>query len=116
MIQEGGPCASTWPPARNCGWCTSPAHARSASRGRRASGQPARRATDESLREARATYETLRKDLPGDDITPELFLYAALSDYQLYEDMGRAVAEMLRKQPDNEDVKTLDAWLKIRVK
>lgn len=48
--------------------------------------------------------------------TPELFLYAALSDYQLYEDMKRAVAEMLRKQPDNEDVKTLDAWLKTRVK
>ncbi len=78
--------------------------------------QPARRATDETLREVRATYETLRKDMPGDDITPELFLYAALSDYQLYDDMGRAVAEMLRKQPGNEDVKTLEAWLKSRVR
>ena len=78
--------------------------------------QPARRASEENLREVRATYETLRKQMPGDDITPELFLYAALSDYQLYEDMGHLVAEMLRKQPGNEDARALDAWLKTRVR
>lgn len=78
--------------------------------------QPARRASDETLREVRGTYELLRKEMPGDDITPELFFYAALSDYQLYEDMGHLVAEMLRKQPGNEDARTLDAWLKSRVR
>src|SRR5262249_39741072 len=33
---------------------------------------------DASLREARATYEQLRRELPPDDPTPDLFLYAAL--------------------------------------
>ena len=34
--------------------------------------------TEDSLREARATYATMRRELPADDLTPELFLYAAL--------------------------------------
>lgn len=73
-----------------------------------------RRAPDASLREARATYETLRKALPGDDITPELYLYSALNDYQLYDDMGPVVDEMLRKQPASDDVKALAEWVKGR--
>lgn len=35
--------------------------------------------TEDSLREARATYARLRRELPTDDPTPELFLYAALA-------------------------------------
>jgi hypothetical protein len=65
----------------------------------------------EAVREARATYEKLRKDLPGDDITAELYLYAVLSDYQLYDDMKVVVQEMLRKQPDSEDVKSLASFV-----
>src|SRR5258708_1831864 len=67
--------------------------------------QPPRRAQDGALQEARATYERLRKDLPADDITPELFLYSTLNEYQLYEDMAPLVDEMLRKQPNSDDVK-----------
>ncbi len=76
--------------------------------------QAARRAPDQSLGEARSTYERLRKELPGDDITPELFLYSTLNEYQLYEDMAPVVDEMLRKQPDSDDVKSLASWLKTR--
>jgi hypothetical protein len=65
----------------------------------------------EALDEAKATYQKLRTQLPGDDITPELFLFSALNDYQLYEDMVPLVNEMLRKQPESEDVKSLAAWL-----
>lgn len=71
-------------------------------------------AQDEALREARSTYERLRKDLPADDVTPELFLYSALNDYLLYDDMKVVVDEMLRKQPDNDDVRSLAAWVKSR--
>ncbi len=68
----------------------------------------------EAVSEARATYERLRKDLPADDVTAELFLYSVLNDYQLYDDMKAVVDEMLRKQPDSEDVKSLAAWVTSR--
>jgi hypothetical protein len=65
-----------------------------------------------SLAEARAAYEAMRKDLPADDITPELYLYAALNEYLLYEEMKSVVEEMLRKQPDSDQVKTLATWVR----
>jgi hypothetical protein len=74
-----------------------------------------RRAQDGVLQEARSTYEQLRKALPPDDITPELFLYSALNEYQLYEDMRPLVQEMLRKQPGNDEVKSLGTWLNSRL-
>jgi len=56
----------------------------------------------------------MRKDLPADDITPELYLYAALYDYLLYDEMKTVVDEMLRKQPDSEEAKTLADWVRSR--
>ena len=67
-----------------------------------------------AVAEARTTYEQLRKDMPADDITPELYLYAALYEFLLYDDMKAVVEEMLRKQPNNEDVKALAAWVRSR--
>jgi len=52
--------------------------------------------TEETLREARATYAKLRRELPADDLTPELFLYAALA---------------AGPDPDSEEVKNLAARL-----
>ncbi len=75
------------------------------------SAQAARPASQDALSEARATYEKLRAQLPADDITPELFLFSALNDYQLYEEMVPVVDEMRRKQPDSEEVKSLATWL-----
>jgi hypothetical protein len=73
--------------------------------------QGARPVQPEALDEARSTYQKLRAQLPADDITPELFLFSALNDYQLYEDMVPLVNEMLRKQPESEEVKSLASWL-----
>jgi len=67
-----------------------------------------------SVREARAAYDEMSKQLPADDITPELFLYSALYDYQMYDDMKLVVAEMRRKQPGSEDAKSLESWLQRR--
>ncbi len=75
------------------------------------SAQAARPASQEAVSEARATYQKLRSQLPADDITPELYLFSALNDYQLYEEMVPVVTEMQRKQPDSEEVKSLAAWL-----
>ena len=67
---------------------------------------------DNALREARALYQQMRKDRRQDDITPELFLYSALSDYHRYDEMRPLVEEMLRRQPGNEEVKALAAAVK----
>jgi hypothetical protein len=69
-----------------------------------------------ALRDARLVYEQTRKQFPADDVTPELYLYAALHEYLLYEEMKSVVTEMLRKQPGNEDLKILDAWLASRTR
>jgi hypothetical protein len=55
--------------------------------------------SDDSLREARETYARLRRELPAEDLTPELFLYAAL---------------VAGPQPDSDEVKELAARLRER--
>ena len=80
----------------------------------RGSPPAGKRAPEGYVQEARTTYESLRKSMPGNDITPELFLYSALNEYQLYDDMDPVVQEMRRKQPSSEDVKALEDWLKTR--
>ncbi|MGH8518967.1 MAG: hypothetical protein ACREUE_16075 [Panacagrimonas sp.] len=67
---------------------------------------------DDALREARALYQQMRKERRKDDITPELFLYSTLSDYHRYDEMRPVVEEMLRRQPNNEEVKALAASVK----
>jgi len=61
--------------------------------------------------EARTNYEQMRKEMPPDDITSELYLYSVLNEHHQYKDMKTVVDEMLRKQPANEDVKQLQAWV-----
>jgi hypothetical protein len=73
-----------------------------------------RRASDESLADARATYESLRTQLAPDDVTAELYLFSALNEHQLYDEMAPLVQAMLRKQPASDEVKALAAWLKGR--
>jgi hypothetical protein len=73
--------------------------------------QSARPVQKETLDEAKANYEKLRSQMPADDITPELFMFSAFNDYQLYEDMVPLVNEMMRKQPDSDEVKSLASWL-----
>jgi hypothetical protein len=77
-------------------------------------GMPTRKPADEALDEAKATYARLSKELPADDITPELYFYSALNDYQMHDEMATVVAEMRRKQPNNQEVLLLDDWLKRR--
>jgi hypothetical protein len=55
--------------------------------------------TDDSLREARATYAKMKRELPADDLTPELFLFAALA---------------AGPNPDSDEVKALAARLRER--
>ncbi|MBI5910170.1 MAG: hypothetical protein HY848_09490 [Betaproteobacteria bacterium] len=83
-------------------------------RGRLTRQQKASLDQQATLDQARAGYEKMRQDMPANDVTPELYLYAALYEFLLYDEMKVVVAEMRRKQPDDEDVKALDAWLRRR--
>lgn len=75
-------------------------------------GTPKPRPDDAALRTARADYDRLRGQASGDDITPQLFLFSVLADYHRYEEMAQLTDEMLRKQPNNDEVKTLAAWVR----
>ncbi len=78
-------------------------------------GQPKPSAEQlESIRVAREAYSRMLAELPADDITPELYLYAVLYEYQRYDDMKAVVADMRRKQPESEDVKALEDWVAAR--
>ena len=65
-----------------------------------------------TLAEARATYQEMKRALPPDDISPELFYYAALEEHAKYDEMGPVVDELQRKRPHSADVKALADWVK----
>lgn len=66
------------------------------------------------VKQAKATYEQLRKASAADDITPELYLYSVLQDHLLYKDMQEVVAEMQKRQPANPDVAVMAEYVKVR--
>lgn len=66
------------------------------------------------VKQARQTYEQLRKGAAADDITPELYLYSVLQDHLLYTDMQQVVAEMHKRQPSNPDVAVMVEYVKVR--
>src|SRR3954469_64215 len=66
------------------------------------------------VRQARQTYEQMRKTAAADDIVPELYLYSVLQDHLLYEDMKTVVAEMQKRQPTNPDVAVMADYVKVK--
>ena len=66
------------------------------------------------VKQAKVTYEQLRKSAAADDITPELYLYSVLQDHLLYTDMQQVVVEMQKRQPSNPDVAVMAEYVKVR--
>lgn len=66
------------------------------------------------VRQARETYQELRKSSAADDITAELYLYSVLQDNLLYEDMKAVVSEMQRRQPGNPDIAVMAEYVKAK--
>lgn len=56
---------------------------------------------------AHQVYDDMRKSAGPQDITPELYLFSFLADYDLYPDMARLIAIMKKKQPENAEIDTL---------
>lgn len=70
--------------------------------------------TDEERRiveTARKTYQNLAEGLDADDITPELYLFSVLADYDQYEQMDSLLKRMREKQPGAPVVDQLAIWL-----
>jgi hypothetical protein len=66
------------------------------------------------VRQARQTYDQMRKTAAADDIVPELYLYSVLQDHLLYNDMKQVVSEMQKRQPANPDVAAMVEYVKVR--
>jgi hypothetical protein len=66
------------------------------------------------VRQARQTYEQMRKTAAADDIVPELYLYSVLQDHLLYGDMKQVVADMQKRRPADPDVATMVEYVKVR--
>lgn len=65
------------------------------------------------LEEAEKNYKMLRTQSQQDDVTPELFLLATLSELKLYDKMKQPLDSMLTRQPANQDIRALhDAYMK----
>ena len=82
----------------------------------RGAGKPPKLTNEQQaeVKSARDTYGKMRAQSPADDITPELYLYSVLQDYLLYDDMKPVVEEMAKRQPGNNEVQELVAWVKSR--
>lgn len=63
------------------------------------------------VKQARATYQELRRAAAEDDILPEMFLYSVLDEHRLYQDMKVVVSEMQRRQPGNPDVAAMAEYV-----
>lgn len=53
-------------------------------------------------------YDELRRASTDDDITPELHLLVTLQELKTYADIKEVLAEMLRRQPDNAEIKDMN--------
>ena len=59
---------------------------------------------------AKTIYQSLRRETPEDDVTPELNLLAVLADYEQFEEMEEILEDALKRQSDNPVLKELKEW------
>ena len=65
------------------------------------------------LEVAEKNYKMLRAQVAQDDVTPELYLLAALSELNQVDKMKLPLAQMLKRQPANAEVRAVhDAYMK----
>ena len=66
------------------------------------------------VQEARRIYERMKSATAADDIMPEIYLYTVVQQYSMYDEMKQLVKTMQTKQPNNDSVRDLDAWVENR--
>lgn len=73
---------------------------------------PEERAEIESAKE---TYQALSARSGPDDITPELYLFSVLADYDQFGEMAAVIRKMKEKQPRNGEIDALSQWLDLQM-
>ena len=63
----------------------------------------------QTLETVQANYTSLREQAKDDDVTPELFLLASLSEMKLYDKMQEPLDEMIKRRPDDASIQALHA-------
>ncbi len=66
---------------------------------------------ERELNLARTTYQDLLKQTGASDITPELFLFSVLADFDQYDEMKKLIDVMKQKQPGNPTIDRLTTWV-----
>lgn len=66
---------------------------------------------ERELNLARNTYKMLLEDAEKNDITPELFLFSVLADFDQFGEMKELIDQMKKKQPENPTINQLDEWM-----
>jgi len=64
------------------------------------------------ITQAKNIYNELKKKLPDNDVTAELFLFSVLSRNRKFSEMEDLLSVMQKKQPDNKNFTYLSGWLK----
>ena len=63
------------------------------------------------VQQARDQYKSMSDGTAGDDITPELYLLNVLREHALHDEMKQVAARMLVKQPAQQEVMDIVAWV-----
>ena len=63
------------------------------------------------VQQARDQYRSMSAGTAGDDITPELYLLNVLREHALHDEMKQVAARMLVKQPAQQEVMDIVAWV-----
>ena len=66
----------------------------------------------EEIDAVKQIYKTLLTSSSSDDITPELYLFSVLADYDQFNDIKELIIKMKKKQPENPGVEQLTQWLR----
>lgn len=62
---------------------------------------------EKEVAEAMANYEAMRAGAARDDIIPELYLFSVLQEYEMYDDLKVIAQELVRRQPQNQELSDL---------
>ena len=65
---------------------------------------------EKEVAEAMSNYESMKVSSGVSDVTPELYLFSVLQEYEMYDDLKAVAMEMLRLQPQNPEVSSLAKW------
>lgn len=68
------------------------------------------------IKAAEKVYRDLKNSAAADDITPELYFYSVLAEYQQFPEMAEMVDTMLQKRPGDVALKDLQACVRTRAR